>query len=92
MEPAEKKRQKEESTRRFDPRAPGTLVHKEGLNNMRTNEADREVNGFRCKLTTCKCQELHGPRRQHGHRIHGRNGLDREQEHCTGKPFEHHTS
>ena len=25
------------------------------------NEADREVHDFRCILTTCKCQELHGP-------------------------------
>ena len=33
---------------------------------------DREVHGFRCKLATCKCQELHGPRKQPGRRMHGR--------------------
>ena len=42
---------------------------------MRTNEADRKVHGFRCKLATCKCQELYGPRTQPGRRMHGRNSL-----------------
>ena len=40
--------------RRLPP--PATLAHKEELK-MRTNEAYREVHGFRCKLTTCKCQK-----------------------------------
>ena len=39
---------------------PATLAHNmEELNKMRMSEADREVDGFRGKLATCKCQELH---------------------------------
>ena len=50
------------------------------------NEADREVHDFRCKLTTCKCQELHAPRKQPGRRMHVRNtytySKDGEKEQC----------
>ena len=42
---------------------PATLAHKEELNSMRMAESHREVHGFRCKLATCKCQELHRPRK-----------------------------
>ena len=52
---------------------PATLAHKEDLHQMRMNEAGREVRGFRCKLATCTCQELHGPRKQSGRRMHGQN-------------------
>ena len=45
-----------------------TLAHKEELNKMRMNEANREVHGFRCKLATCRCQELSGSRKQPGRR------------------------
>ena len=41
-----------------------TLAHKVELDKMPRNEADREVHGFRCKLATCRWQELHGPRKQ----------------------------
>ena len=51
---------------------------------MRNNKADGEVHGFRCKLPTCKCQELHGPRKQPGRRMHGRNRNGGEKEQCTG--------
>ena len=46
------------------------------------NEADREVHVFRCKLATRKCQELNGPRKQPGRRMHGRNRKDGEKEQC----------
>ena len=49
---------------------PATLAHKEIIlteqNNV--NEAARELHDFRCKLTTCRCQELYAPvkrRRMH---------------------------
>ena len=65
---------------------PATLVHKEEWNKMRMNEADRVVHDFRCKLTTCKCQELHAPRKQPGRRMHVRNtytySKDGEKEQC----------
>ena len=38
---------------------PATLAHKEESIEQNANEADSEVRDFRCKLTTCKCQELH---------------------------------
>ena len=37
---------------------PATHAHKEELSKTRLNEGSREVHGFRCKLATCKCQEL----------------------------------
>ena len=37
---------------------PITPAHKQESTKMRTNEADRMAHGFRCKLATCKCQEL----------------------------------
>ena len=55
------------------PPSPATLAHNEELNETRLNEADREVLDFRCKLATCKCQELRGPRKQPGRRTRGRN-------------------
>ena len=70
---------------------PATLAHKE-LNKMRMTESHKEVHGFRCKLATCKCQELPGPPKQPGRRMYGRNTKDGEKQHCTGKPFAHHTS
>ena len=65
---------------------PATLAHKEELNKMRLNEVDREVHGFRCKLATCTCQELHGPRKLPGRRMQRRNRKNGEKEHrqCTG--------
>ena len=39
--------------------SPDTLAHKEGLNKMRMNEADRDVHGFKCKLATCKSSMVH---------------------------------
>ena len=56
-------------TRRFAPRAASaggfyTLSQGRALSKMRANEAGREVHDFRCKLTTCKCQELHAPGKQ----------------------------
>ena len=65
---------------------PATLAHKE-LNKMRMTESHKEVHGFRCKLATCKCQELPGPPKQPGRRMYGRNTKDGEKEQCTGKPF-----
>ena len=38
---------------------PATLAHKEESIEQNANEADSEVRDFRCKLMTCKCQELH---------------------------------
>ena len=46
------------------PRAASTLSQGRALSKMRANEAGREVHDFRCKLTTCKCQELHAPGKQ----------------------------
>ena len=34
------------------------------------NEAEREVHDFRCKLTTCGCQELHARGYQPGRLMH----------------------
>ena len=48
---------------------PATLAYKfkEELNEMRMNEADREVHDFRCKLATWKMPlALHGLRKQPG--------------------------
>ena len=50
------------------------------------NGADTEVHDFRRKLTTCKCQELHGSRQQSGYRLHVRNTQkkkDGEKEQCS---------
>ena len=44
------------------------------------NEAVREIHDFRCKLTSCKCQELHAPGKQPGRRMHVRNRKDGEKE------------
>ena len=63
------------NTRCFAP-PPATLAQKEEMNKMRIDEADREVDGFRCKLATCKCPEFHGPRKQPGRRMYGRNRKD----------------
>ena len=38
-------------------------------NRTNCDEADREAYEFRCKLTTCKCQELHVPGYQPGRRM-----------------------
>ena len=48
-------------TRRFAPRASSAAryARSQGRIARNANEADREVHGSRCKLTTCKCQELH---------------------------------
>ena len=50
---------------------PATLAHK-GIE-QNANGADREVHDFRCKLATCKGQDLHAPGKQPGSRMHVRN-------------------
>ena len=47
---------------------------------MRMTESHRVVHGFQYKLATCKCQELHGPQKQPGGHMHGRNRKDGEKE------------
>ena len=71
---------------------PATLSHKEELNKMGMDEADRGVHGFRCKLATWQCQELLCPRKQPGRRMRGRDRKDGEKVQCTGKLFAHHAS
>ena len=47
-------------TRRLPPRAASAAcgARLRGRIEQNANETDREVHHFRCKLTTCKCQEL----------------------------------
>ena len=69
---------------------------------LHVNEAAGEVHNFRCKLTTCKCQELHAPGKQPGRRMHASYkyvpGTKQKEECCIvlrlelikGKSFAHH--
>ena len=52
-------------TRRFTPRADSAAGHVRS----KCDESDSEVHEFRCKLTTCKCEEPHAPGYQPGRRI-----------------------
>ena len=47
-------------TKRFAPRAASAArcARSQGRIEQNSNKADRDVHDFRCKLTTCKCQEL----------------------------------
>ena len=57
-------------TRRFAPRAASAAHYaRSQAIEQNVNEADREVHEFRCKLTTCKCQELNARGYQPGRRI-----------------------
>ena len=49
------------STRRSARRAASTAgyARSQGRRKHNPNEADREVQDVRCKMATCKCQELH---------------------------------
>ena len=40
---------------------PATYARSRGRTEQNANKADRDVHDFRCKLTTCNCQELHTP-------------------------------
>ena len=48
-------------------------LRSQGKIEQNANEADNEVCDLRCKLTSSKCQELHGPRKQPGRHMHVRN-------------------
>ena len=57
-------------TRRFAPRAASAAHYaRSQAIQQNANKADREVHELRCKLTTCKFQELHARAYQPGRRI-----------------------
>ena len=51
------------SARRFAPRAASAArcSRSQGRPEKNANEADRKVHDCRCKVSICKCQELHAP-------------------------------
>ena len=59
-------------TRRFARRSASAARYARSQEIVEQNayEADRDVHDFRCKLTTCKRQELHAPGQQPGRRMH----------------------